>query len=102
MSFAGAYLTRTVTWRKRGEGYDRQGRPLPGEEREISVRWEGNRALVRDAQGEQVVSEALVFCREPVSSGDALVDEEGRDWQVISVSEQYGLDGRISHREVRL
>lgn len=64
----------------------------------IKVRWEGKRRLVRDNQGQEVVSEARVFCVEPVKPGDILKYED-RDWPVISVSIVPGLDGIDSHRE---
>ena len=54
---------------------------------------------MRDNEGREVVSEARVFCIEPVKPGDILKYED-RDWPVISVSIVPGLDGSESHREV--
>jgi hypothetical protein len=54
---------------------------------------------VRDNQGQEVVSEARVFCIEPVKPGDILKYED-REWPVIAVSTVPGLDGSESHREV--
>lgn len=96
------FLTETATWRQPSEaGKDFYGDSTPTDT-EISVRWEGRRALVRDASGSEVVSEALVFTTAPVQSGHSLVDSEGKEWPVIAVSEQKDLTGRISHREVAL
>jgi len=64
----------------------------------IKVRWEGKRRLVRDNQGREVVSEARVFCVEPVKPGDIL-EHGGGEWPVIAVSTVPGLDGSESHRE---
>jgi hypothetical protein len=98
-----AYLTETVTWRTPGASTpgDFYGSSVPTDA-EIRVRWENRRRTVRDASGSEVVSEALVFTKAPVRTGHALIDSEGREWPVVAVSEQKGLDGRFSHNEVAL
>ena len=90
------YLNQTATW-KRVIGQNMYGEPET-EEKEIKVRWEGKRRLVRDNQGQEVVSEARVFCTEAVKPGD-LLEYQGREWPVIAVSTVPGLDGSESHRE---
>ena len=90
------YLNQTATW-KRVVGQNMYGEPKT-EEKEIKVRWEGKRRLVRDNEGREVVSEARVFCVEPVKPGDIL-EHGGREWPVIAVSTVPGLDGSESHRE---
>ena len=90
------YLNQTATW-KRVIGQNMYGEPET-EEKEIKVRWEGKRRLVRDNEGREVVSEARVFCVEPVKPGD-LLEYAGREWPVIAVSTVPGLDGSESHRE---
>jgi hypothetical protein len=94
----GAYLNQTVLWKRR-MGVNRHAEPIFSEPISINVRFEGKRRMVRDAKGQDVVSEALVFCREDVQPGDVLV-YEGREWTVITVSPVPDLSGRISHREV--
>ena len=91
------YLNQTAIW-KRVVGQNMYGEPET-EEKEIRVRWEGKRRLVRDNEGREVVSEARVFCVEPVKPGDIL-EHGGREWPVIAVSTVPGLDGKESHREV--
>ena len=91
------YLNQTATW-KRVVGQNMYGEPKT-EEKEIKVRWEGKRRLVRDNEGREVVSEARVFCVEPVKPGDIL-EHGGRSWPVIAVSTVPGLDGSENHREV--
>lgn len=91
------YLNQIATW-KRVTGQNMYGEPKT-EEKEIKVRWEGRRRLVRDKDGQEVVSEAQVFCIEPVKPGDILKYED-RDWPVIAVSIVPGLDGAENHREV--
>ena len=91
------YLNQRVVW-KRKTGSNEYGEPVT-KQKSIKVRWEGKRRLVRDNEGREVVSEARVFCIEPVKPGDILKYED-RDWPVISVSIVPGLDGSESHREV--
>ena len=91
------YLNQIATW-KRVVGQNMYGEPET-EEKEIKVRWEGKRRLVRDNEGREVVSEARVFCTEAVKPGDEL-EFNGRRWPVIAVSTVPGLDGSESHREV--
>lgn len=91
------YLNQTAVWKK-VNGTNEYGEPVTTEQT-IKVRWEGKRRLVRDTQGQQVVSEATVYCLEDVKPGDIMI-WDGRDWSVIAVSEFPDLYGRISHREV--
>ena len=93
------YLNQTATWHC-VTGQNEYGEPSTSN-KTIKGRWEGNRRLVRDNQGREVVSEARVFCVEAVQAGDEL-EHGGRRWPVIAVSTVPGLDGTISHREVAL
>lgn len=90
------YLNQTAVWKKMisADGYP----PQPGPGTPIRVRWEGKRRLVRNLQGQEVVSEARVFCAEQINPGDVL-EYGGRDWPVIAVSEAMGLDGQLRFRE---
>jgi len=91
------YLNQTATWHYI-TGQNEYGEPETGS-KTIKVRWEGKRRLVRDNEGREVVSEARVFCIDPVKPGDKL-EYAGREWPVITVSTVLGLDGKESHREV--
>ena len=93
------YLNQRAVW-KRVVGQNMYGEPET-KQKTIKVRWEGKRRLVRDNQGQEVVSEARVFCSEAVKPGDEL-EFDGRSWPVIAVSVVPGLDGAVSHREVSL
>ena len=93
------YLNQTATW-KRVIGQNMYGEPET-EEKEIKVRWEGKRRLVRDNEGREVVSEARVFCVEPVKPGD-LLEYAGREWPVIAVSTVPDLDGKEAYREAAI
>ena len=91
------YLNQTATWHC-ATGQNEYGEPVTSS-KTIKVRWEGKRRLVRDNQGREVVSEARVFCVEPVKPGDIL-EHGGRKWPVIAVSCVPGLNVAISHYEV--
>lgn len=93
------YLNQTALWRKMvsQDGYP----PQPGPPTPIPVRWEAKRRLVRDRQGQEVVSEARVFCIADVQPGDIL-EYGGRDWPVIAVSEAVTLEGKTAFREVAI
>ena len=93
------YLNQRAVW-KRKTGQNEYGEPVT-KQKTIKVRWEGKRRLVRDNEGREVVSEARVFCVEPVQPGD-LLEYAGREWPAIAVSIVLGLDGKESHREVAL
>ena len=90
------YLNQIATW-KRVVGQNMYGEPET-KEKGIKVRWEGKRRLVRNNEGREVVSEARVFCVEPVKPGDIL-EHGGREWPVIAVSTVPDLGGIDSHRE---
>lgn len=92
-------LNQIALW-KRVTGKNEYGEPITVDA-DIRVRWEGKRRLVRDAMGQEVISEALVFCLEDVQPGDVLVWQE-REWPIIMVSEIISLNGTTSHREVAL
>lgn len=92
------YLNQTAIW-KRVTGRDVFGQPLIASTTSIPVRWEGKRRLVRNTEGEQVVSEARVYTTHPVQPGDIL-SFGGRDWPVIAVAEVPTLNGTTLYREV--
>lgn len=93
-------LHQTAIWR-RVIGRDGHAQPIFDGDVVIRVRWEGKRRLVRDRRGQEVVSEARLFCLEPVQPGDE-IEYAGRKWTVITVSEHAGLDGMVLYREVAL
>ena len=91
------FINQTAIWKK-VVGQNMYAEPQT-ESKEIKVRWEGKRRLVRDNQGREVVSEARVFCIDPVKPGDRL-EYGGREWTVIAVSTVPDLNGKEAHREV--
>lgn len=97
MSIISGYLTQTAKWRKMvsQDGYP----PQPGPPTEIKCRWEDRRRLVRNAQGQEVVSEARAWCRERIEPGDVL-EFGGRSWSVLTVGMVPSLDGKGTFYEV--
>ncbi len=91
------YLNQTATWHY-VTGKNSYGEPT-FDSKAIKVRWEGKRRLVRDVSGQEVVSEARVFCTDAVQPGDKL-EYGGKAWPVIAVSMMPGLCGVENHREV--
>lgn len=92
------YLNQTAVWHYTTGGMNEYGEPKT-DSKSIKVRWEGKRRLVRNNEGQEVVSEARVFCLDAVKPGDFL-EYGGREWPVIAVSTVPGLDGKELHREV--
>lgn len=93
------YLNQTATLRTT-VSYNEYGEPVPSE-KTISCRFEMKRKLVRDRQGNQVVSEATMYCIEPINPDDRIV-YNNKEYIVIAVSEIVDLDGNIVYYEVDL
>ncbi len=93
------YLRQEATW-IRTTGRNEYGEPII-QEKDIAVRWEDKRRLVRDSTGREVVSEARVYCTADVQPGDHL-QYRGRRWPVIVAAITPGLDGRGIYTEVAL
>lgn len=91
------YLNQSATLKK-VTGYNEFAEPITTSQT-IKVRWESKRRLVRDKQGQEVISEARFFCLEDVQPGD-VIEYGGKEWTVITVSEVPDLDGNIVYREV--
>lgn len=90
------YLNQSATW-KRVTSLNEYGEPITTSQ-VVKIRWEGKRKLVRNRQGQEVISEALFFCLEAVQPGD-LMEYGGREWPIITVAEATDLDGNIVYRE---
>lgn len=91
------FLNQSTIWRRvvGNDGYqDAYAAPVA-----INVRWEAKRRLVRNKQGQEVVSEAEVLCIDPVEPGDILVFA-GREWPVITVGETPDMSGKVYGREL--
>ena len=65
----------------------------------ISCRFQYKRQVVRNPQGEEVQSEAVMYTESEVLPGD-IVAYDGRDWPVINVDDKAQLEGTILYRIV--
>lgn len=93
------YANNTVTW-KTATGQNEYGEPITGSS-PIQCRLEPRRRLVRNAQGQEVVSEIALYTQAAVKVGD-LIAVDGVDYPVIAVTVEYGLSGLEAFREVAL
>ena len=92
----GSYLAQSI-WRKSRSGVDGYGQPTFGAAVQTKGRWLEKRRLVRNANGEQVISEVSVTLGpdEPVGVGDQL-SADGVSYQtVIAVSTDRDLAGGL-------
>jgi len=97
MSVIALYTNQTVSL-YRCSGIKDNGQPLLEPKVKIRTRFEEKRSLVRNAKGEEVISEAFVMTAEKISEGDIL-EYGGKRWTVLRVSAPVGLDGKITHYE---
>jgi hypothetical protein len=90
----GDYLAQDV-WRKPRTGVDGYGQPTFGAATQTKGRWLEKRRLVRNAEGEQVISEVTVTLGsdEPLAVGDQLSADGAAYLDVIAVSVSRGLGG---------
>ena len=65
----------------------------------ITCRMEYKRQMVRDAQGQEVVSEATLYTTSAVLPGD-VITYDSRDWSVLTVASEAQLDGTVLFRAV--
>jgi len=91
-----AYLNQTI-WRKARAGVDGYGQPTFGAPASTKGRWLEKRRLVRNAQGEQVISEVSVTLApdEAVAVGDQLSLDGSTYLTVIAVSADRDLVGGV-------
>ena len=89
-----SYLAQSI-WRKPRTGVDGYGQPTFGPPAQTKGRWLEKRRLVRNAEGEQVISEVSVTIGpdEPIAVGDQLSADGSTYLTVIAVSVSRGLGG---------
>ena len=87
------YLNQDVTWKSK-TGQSGYNEPTY-ESSTITARKEQKRRMVRDAQGEEVVSQTTVYTQSAIGMEDKIDDE-----QVINVGEWIDKEGDIVGYEV--
>lgn len=100
MSMISDKLNTTVQYKLR-RGYDDTGSPLYDEPVSIPCRIEDDRRVVKDAKGNEVVSERVLYTEREIGLNDALVID-GKDVSIIRVSCKKGVYGGYDHTEARL
>jgi len=92
----GSYLAQAI-WRKARIGVDGYGQPTFGVLAQTKGRWLEKRRLVRNAQGEQVISEVSVTLApdEAITVGDQLSTDGVTYLIVIAVSADRDLAGGL-------
>jgi len=97
------YLAQTV-WRKPKTGADENGQPTFGAAEQSKGRWLEKRRLVRNAEGEQVVSEVTctLAADAAVAVGDQLSADGVEYLTVIAVSVSRDLGGEAALRRAYL
>ena len=97
------YLAQDV-WRKERAGVDGYGQATFGAPVQTKGRWIEKRRLVRNAQGEQVISEATVTLGpdELLAVGDQLSADGATYLDVIAVSVSRGLGGETALKRAYL
>ena len=93
------YLNQTVTWTT--GTINEYGELSNTVSKDIKVRAKGRRTLVRNTQGEQVISETQIICTESINPGD-IINYGGRDWPVITVGDMVDLEGQTIGKKVYL
>jgi hypothetical protein len=97
----GDYANQTFTHKAQNGTLTSEGLPNYSSS-SIAGRWQYKRRLVRNSEGQEVVSEAQVYTETQVKVNDRLVHTDGTEHIVISVSPKVNLDGTTSHYEVAL
>ena len=92
----GSYLAQSI-WLKSRSGVDGYGQPTFGAAVQTKGRWLEKRRLVRNANGEQMISEVSVTLGpdEPVGVGDQLSLDGSTYQTVIAVSADRDLAGGL-------
>jgi len=99
----GNYLAQSI-WRKSRSGADGYGQPTFGSSARTKGRWLEKRRLVRNAEGEQVISEVTVVLApdEEIAVGDQLSSDGATYLTVIAVSISRGLGGEATLKRAYL
>lgn len=91
------YMNQTITWKKKASANDYNESTYTS--KTIKVRYEYKRTMVRNFEGEEVVSNATVYTTSAIKPDDN-VTFDSVDWQVLAVENCVGLEGGVNHYEV--
>lgn len=91
-------LNQTVILKPK-QGQSGYGTPIYSDGYPVAVRWEDSIQIIKNKEGEEVVSNAKIFTLTPMKIDDILVYNE-IEWPIIKVASIPGMDGSIHHWEV--
>lgn len=81
---------------KSGYGTNIYANPVP-----VNVRWEDKIKIIKNQDGEEVVSSAFVLAMNPMRADDVLI-HDGTEWPIQHAEPVPGFDGNTHHWEVYL
>lgn len=95
-----AYMNQAAIW-KAVTSNDQYNEPTYADAVDIDCRFEYKRKMVRNKEGQEVVSEATMFTKSAVKPDDVITYYE-IDWTVLVVANEVGLDGTVEFYEVNM
>lgn len=95
-----AYTNQTAGWKVKG-AVNEYNEATFADPVTIDCRFEYKRRMVRNKEGQEVISEATMFTKSAVKPDD-LVTYDSIDWVVITVANEVGLDGSVAFYEVMM
>lgn len=96
----GVYANQTATWKKR-TGVNEYNEPSFAASQTIKCRLEPRLKMVRNREGQEVVSESVLYTESAVSYGD-VITVNGIDFPVINAYPMPRFNGSTAYYEVRL
>lgn len=94
-----AYTNQSAGWQINKKEPNQYNEPTYEDSVDIDCRFEYKRRMVRNKQGQEVISEATLFTKSAVKPDDLITFDE-IDWVVLAVANEVGLDGSIAFYEV--
>lgn len=91
------YLKQTARWHRRTAADPYAGSTY-SDEGPIKVRWHEEAQLVTTHDQSEVTSSAHVSAIEPISVGDLITGDDGREREVVAVRVNRDTRGAYSHR----
>lgn len=95
-----AYTNQTAVWKAKGE-VNQYNEPTYADPVTIKCRIEYKNRMVRNKQGQEIISESTIITKSPVKSDDIITFDD-TDWVVIISAPQAGLGGSTEFYEVMM
>lgn len=95
-----AYFNQSASWKAVIET-DQYNEPTYADPADVDCRFEYKRKMVRNKEGQEVISEATLFTKSPIKPDDVITYDE-IDWTILAVANEVGLDGTVEFYEVNM